>query len=118
MWRRMNSLQGRLTVLLTVAALAGALVYAGITQWPLPQLLVWMHKDLALAIRAPMQLGIYGGLLASVIVLLPLAFWLAGLVMAPVSRLLRALEGAVASYRDGDFSFSVAINRRDELGEL
>ncbi|WP_158752787.1 ATP-binding protein [Dyella sp. S184] len=118
MWRRMNSLQGRLTVLLTVAALAGALVYAGITQWPLPQLLVWMHTDLALAIRAPMQLGIYGGLLASVIVLLPLAFWLAGLVMAPVSRLLRALEGAVASYRDGDFSFSIAINRRDELGEL
>ena len=118
MWRRMNSLQGRLTVLLTVAGLAGALVYAGITQWPLPQLLVWMHKDLALAIRAPMQLGIYGGLLASVIVLLPLAFWLAGLVMAPVSRLLRALEGAVASYRDGDFSFSIAINRRDELGEL
>jgi two-component system nitrogen regulation sensor histidine kinase NtrY len=32
--------------------------------------------------------------------------------------LLRALEGAVASYRDGDFSFSIAIDRRDELGEL
>jgi hypothetical protein len=28
--------------------------------------------------------------------------------MAPVSRLLRALEGAVASYRDGDFSLSIA----------
>jgi len=118
MWRRLSSLQGRLTILLAFAGLAGALIYAGITQWPLPQLLVWMHTDLALAIRAPMQLGIYGGLLASVIVLLPLAFWLAGLVMAPVSRLLRALEGAVASYRDGDFSFSIAINRRDELGEL
>jgi nitrogen fixation/metabolism regulation signal transduction histidine kinase len=36
----------------------------------------------------------------------------------PVSRLLRALEGAVASYRDGDFSFSIAANRRDELGKL
>ncbi|AGG87986.1 sensor histidine kinase [Rhodanobacter denitrificans] len=118
MWRRLNSLQGCLTLLLAVAGLAGALVYAGVTQWPLPQLLLWLRKDLALSIRAPMQVGIYGGLLASVVVLLPLAFWLAGQVMAPVSRLLRALEGAVASYRDGDFSFSIAINRRDELGEL
>ena len=50
--------------------------------------------------------------------LLPLAFWLAGRVLAPLSRLLRALEGAVVSYRDGDFSLSIAINRRDELGEL
>lgn len=118
MWRRLNSLQGRLTLLLAVAGVAGALVYAGVTQWPLPQLLLWLRRDLALSIRAPMQLGIYGGLLASVLVLLPLAFWLAGRVMAPVSRLLRALEGAVASYRDGDFSFSIAVNRRDELGEL
>jgi two-component system nitrogen regulation sensor histidine kinase NtrY len=115
---RLNSLQMRLTALLAVAGLAGALIYAGVTQWPLPQLLLWLRKDLALTIRAPMQLGIYGGMLASLIVLLPLAFWLAGQVMAPVSRLLRALEGAVASYRDGDFSFSIAIDRRDELGEL
>ncbi len=118
MWRRLSSLQGRLTVLLAVAGLFGALLYAGITQWPLPQLLQWLHTDLTLTIRTPMQLGIYGGVLVSVIVMLPLAFWLAGLVMAPVSRLLRALEGAVASYRDGDFSFSIAVDRRDELGEL
>ena len=118
MWRRLNSLQGRMTLLLAMAGLAGALVYAGVTQWPLPQLLLWLRKDLALSIRAPMQVGIYGGLLASVVVLLPLAFWLAGRVMAPLSRLLRALEGAVASYRDGDFSFSIAIDRSDELGEL
>jgi nitrogen fixation/metabolism regulation signal transduction histidine kinase len=52
------------------------------------------------------------------LVLLPLAFWLGGQVMAPIRRLLRALEGAVASYRDGDFSFSIAADRRDELGEL
>ncbi|MFC5527199.1 sensor histidine kinase [Rhodanobacter ginsengisoli] len=115
---RLNSLQMRLTALLAVAGLAGALIYAGVTQWPLPQLLQWLRKDLALTIHAPMPLGIYGGMLASLIVLLPLAFWLAGQVMAPVSRLLRALEGAVASYRDGDFSFSIAIDRRDELGEL
>ncbi len=118
MWRRLNSLHLRLTLLLLLAGVAGALIYAGVSQWPLPQLLRWLHKDLALTIRAPMQLGIYGGLLASLIVLVPLAFWLAGRAMAPVSRLLRALEGAVASYRDGDFSFSIAIDRRDELGRL
>ncbi|MEP7186038.1 MAG: ATP-binding protein [Rhodanobacter sp.] len=118
MWRGLTSLRGRLTVLLALAGLAGALTYAGVTQWPLPQLLAWLRTDLAVAIRAPTQWGIFGGLLASLIVVLPLALWLAGQVMAPVSRLLRALEGAVASYRDGDFSFSIAIDRRDELGEL
>ncbi len=118
MWRRLNSLHLRLTLLLLLAGVAGALIYAGVSQWPLPQLLRWLHTDLALTVRAPMQVGIYGGLLASLIVLLPLAFWLAGRAMAPVSRLLRALEGAVASYRDGDFSFSIAIDRGDELGRL
>ncbi|MDQ6646418.1 MAG: ATP-binding protein [Pseudomonadota bacterium] len=118
MWRRLNSLHGRLTLLLTLAGVAGALTYAGVTQWPLPQLLAWLRTDLTVAIRAPTQWGVFGGLLASLIVVLPVAFWLAGQVMAPISRLLRALEGAVASYRDGDFSFSIAINRRDELGAL
>ncbi|MGC1549673.1 MAG: ATP-binding protein [Rhodanobacter sp.] len=116
--RRLNSLEGRLTGLLALAALSGALLYAGMTQWPLPQLLVWLHKDLTLDVPAPMQLGIYGALIISVIVLLPLAWWLAHGVMGPLKRLLRALEGAVASYRDGDFSFSIAVNRSDELGEL
>ena len=37
---------------------------------------------------------------------------------APIQQLLRAVEGAVASYRDGDFSFSIASERGDELGEL
>jgi two-component system nitrogen regulation sensor histidine kinase NtrY len=118
MWRGLTSLRGRLTLLLALAGVSGALTYAGVTQWPLPQLLAWLRTDLAVAIRAPTQWGIFGGLLASLIVVLPVALWLAGQVMTPVSRLLRALEGAVASYRDGDFSFSIAIDRRDELGEL
>lgn len=116
--RHLTSLKGRLTLLLWVAGLAGALIYAGITHWPLPQLVLWARRDLGLFLHTQTRLGVYGGLLASVIVLLPLTFWLAGRVMAPVSRLLRALEGAVASYRDGDFSFSIAADRRDELGEL
>lgn len=118
MWRRLNSLQGRLTLLLAMAGVAGALTYAGVTRWPLPQLLGWLRTDLTVVITAPTQWGVLGGLVASLVVVVPLAFWLAGVVMAPVSRLLRALEGAVASYRDGDFSFSIAIDRRDELGDL
>ena len=35
-----------------------------------------------------------------------------------MATLLRALEGGVASYRDGDFSFSIATRRHDELGDL
>lgn len=128
MWRQLNSLRGRLTLLLGFASVAGALIYAGVTQWPLPQLLLWLQTALAAkpatttaaAVKTPIELhlGIYGGLGICAVLLLLLAFWLAGRAMSPVSRLLRALEGAVASYRDGDFSFSIAINRRDELGEL
>jgi len=36
----------------------------------------------------------------------------------PVVRLLRALSGAVGSYRDGDFSHSLIADRNDELGDL
>ena len=127
MWRRLNSLQTRLTVLLALASVAGAFIYAGVTQWPLPQLLTWMQTELTvndstvpLAVKAApvTHLGIYSALGICAVLLLLLASWLAGQAMAPVSRLLRALEGAVASYRDGDFSISIAIHRRDELGEL
>src|SRR5689334_11925977 len=36
----------------------------------------------------------------------------------PVLRLLRAMAGAVGSYRDGDFSHSLVADRNDELGDL
>jgi nitrogen fixation/metabolism regulation signal transduction histidine kinase len=118
MWQRLNSLQTRLALLLLAAAVIGALVYVGIVQWPLPQLVAWLRSELAIPLRAPTQLGRYGGFVASVAVLLPLAWWLAHRAMAPINKLLRALEGAVASYRDGDFSFSIAARRGDELGQL
>jgi nitrogen fixation/metabolism regulation signal transduction histidine kinase len=113
---RSLSLQLRLTLLLVVVGVAGALIYTGVTQWPLPQLIVWMKKDLSLVV--PMPTGQYSGFIVTLIVLLPLSLWLGHLVMSPVNRMLRALEGAVASYRDGDFSFSIAADRRDELGDL
>lgn len=115
---QLRSLQARLTGLLMLASLSGALVYAGLTQWPLPQVLAWLRHDPRLGVHLPPWPGISGGLLATLLVLLPLAFWLGGQVMSPIRRLLRALEGAVASYRDGDFSFSIAADRRDELGAL
>jgi len=116
--RRLDSLRLRLTLLLLLAAVSGALIFALVTQGPFSWLLTWLREDLALAIRVPARLGVVASLLISLLALLPLAFWMAGVVMAPLSRLLRALEGAVASYRDGDFSFSIAIDRRDELGKL
>lgn len=118
MLRGLSSLESRMVLLLGVAGVSGALVYAGVTQWPLPQILVWVREDMGVDLGAPAHFSFYGGLVVSVVLLLPLAFWLGHRVMSPITRLLRALEGAVASYRDGDFSFSIAASRRDELGEL
>jgi two-component system nitrogen regulation sensor histidine kinase NtrY len=50
--------------------------------------------------------------------LLPVSLYATHRVLAPVLAMFRALAGTVSSYRDGDFSFSLAWKRRDELGEL
>lgn len=47
---RLRSLEGRLAILLAFAALMGALVYIGVTSWPLPQTLKWLHAALTLDI--------------------------------------------------------------------
>jgi two-component system nitrogen regulation sensor histidine kinase NtrY len=44
--------------------------------------------------------------------------WLAARVMQPIGQMLRALSSTVASYREGDFSLSLVVDRDDELGEL
>src|ERR1700722_2637633 len=49
--------------------------------------------------------------------ILPMA-WLAARVMQPIGQMLRALSSTVASYKEGDFSLSLAVRRGDELGEL
>lgn len=46
------------------------------------------------------------------------ALYAARRMTAPIDTLLRALEGAVASFRDGDFSFSIASDRGDAIGDL
>jgi nitrogen fixation/metabolism regulation signal transduction histidine kinase len=51
------------------------------------------------------------------IAMLPV-LWLAARVLRPIRQLLRALTGTVASYREGDFSVSLVVDRDDELGKL
>jgi two-component system nitrogen regulation sensor histidine kinase NtrY len=60
----------------------------------------------ALAVLAGATVALLGALVA------------ARMTSTPVARLLRALENAVASFRDGDFSVSMHSDRGDELGDL
>jgi nitrogen fixation/metabolism regulation signal transduction histidine kinase len=93
---RVFSTTGRLAALLWLAALAGA----------------------ALALLLARDLPVWTALLLAWLALALPLLWLAFMVVAPLRRLLRALESSVASYRDGDFSFGIAARRRDELGAL
>jgi two-component system, NtrC family, nitrogen regulation sensor histidine kinase NtrY len=91
------SLEGKLSLLLSAAAAAGAALGA-----------VLLH-----------QFGnLWLALLLAVLIVVPLAAWLGSRVGDPLARLLRALEGAVASYRDADFSISLPADRNDEFGDL
>jgi two-component system nitrogen regulation sensor histidine kinase NtrY len=91
------SLEGRLSLLLALAALAGIVLGAYLVPaLPEPQL----------------------GLAAAIAIALFACLAVARLVTRPVARLLRALAGSVVSFRDGDFSFSLGTRRRDELGDL
>lgn len=57
-------------------------------------------------------------ILPAVLAALAFAAWLADLMLAPLRRLLRSLVAVVSSYRDGDFSISIPVDRSDEIGEL
>lgn len=114
---RLISLEGRQSLLLVITALLGVLVYLALSVWPVPQVAVWVADTMGLG-PVVWPRGVWLWLLLTMIVLLPLALWLGYRSMRPMARVSRALEGAVASYRDGDFSFSIAIDRKDELGDL
>ena len=113
------TLWARLALLLLAAALAGVAVQAGLTEWPLPQALAALRGALGLgpAWTAPAP-GSGAAWALSVLILAPACLWAAGVVLAPLHRLLRALEGAVLSYRDGDFSLSLVADGHGELGRL
>ncbi len=94
---RLFSLEGKLVLLLGTTAVAGAVLGATLNHW-------FDEPYIAVPLAGA--------------VLLPAALWLGQRVSQPVTSLLRALEGAVASYRDSDFSFSLSATRRDEFGDL
>ena len=94
---RFSSLEGKLALLLITATLVAAVSAALLTTWTGSPLL--------------------GAAVAVAAWLLPVA-WAAHASMQPIRRLLRALSGSVASYRDGDFSISLRTRRHDELGQL
>lgn len=115
---RLTSLEGRLSLLLGAMALIGMLMFIAVTRWPLPQLVTATADLLGLESGATWLHTPAGGLLVGIGVLLPLSALLGRRIVLPLARLLRALEGAVASYRDGDFSISISTPRKDELGDL
>ncbi len=91
------SLSGKLALLLFVFALVAIAATA---------LLHYLLDNLVLA-----------ALLAALLCAL-LAPWLAHRYLARQLSLFRALSGSVASFRDGDFSFSLARRSKDELDDL
>jgi signal transduction histidine kinase len=48
----------------------------------------------------------------------PLAMYIVRRTLVPMTAMFRVLAGTVTSYRDGDFAFSLAWRRNDELGDL
>jgi nitrogen fixation/metabolism regulation signal transduction histidine kinase len=54
----------------------------------------------------------------TLVVVVPLALYLIRGPLSPMLAMFRALSGTVTSYRDGDFAFSLAWKRDDELGDL
>lgn len=93
----MLSLRARARLALAAAAVVPPLVILGVR-------------------RAGLESG--PALLVAVAVMLPLIGWLASFWLSPLLRLTRALEGAVLSYRDGDFSLSLAPDGPRELALL
>lgn len=95
--RRRLSLAGRLAAILLLVVLSSAAAGVGF---------VALLNEPLLAV------------LATVAVLLLPVLWLARRSLRGALSLFRALEGTVTSYRDGDYGFSLAWPRNDELGDL
>ncbi|HET7779204.1 MAG TPA: ATP-binding protein [Rudaea sp.] len=91
------SLEGKLTLLMAIAAAIAAALTTILSAW--------------------LQVTWLGSLFA-LLLTLPLAIVVARLVTAPMMRALHALVGSVVSLRDGDFSVSLAESRSDEFGDL
>ncbi len=95
--RPLTSLKGKLALILWAWVLIAAALAAWIAHASGSVLLAWV--------------------VVAAVALLPVISTAARAVR-PLSQMLRALSGTVASYREGDFSVSLVAGRRDELGEL
>lgn len=94
---RLLSLEGKLAAAMAFAAALAAGLTAVLLAWlPMP----------------------WGAAAAAFVAVLPVAMLAARLMARPVVELIRALSGSVVAFRDGDFSFSIADRRRDEMGDL
>ncbi|UPG88953.1 ATP-binding protein [Luteibacter aegosomaticola] len=117
------SLEGRMALVVGASAVVGALVFAGIAIWPFPQAMAWLdelgkHPGHPVVPGTPQPLDMRTALIICLLLLVPLSAWMAHVLVEPIRRLMRALESAVASYRDGDYSMSIGTDRMDELGDL
>jgi nitrogen fixation/metabolism regulation signal transduction histidine kinase len=92
------SLSGRITGVFFLNLFATAVLFvAGSALLPLEP---WVIALLALALD------------------LPLAAWMLGRVLRPLSVMLQGLSDGIRSFWDRDFSVRLASHRKDELGEL
>jgi two-component system, NtrC family, nitrogen regulation sensor histidine kinase NtrY len=107
----------RLTLLLLLAAALAGAVHAAIVLWPLPQLLTTLRRAMGWALEAPAAGSALAWVLTGLMVL-PLCLGLAWRATAPLQRLLRALQGAVLSYREGDFSMSISAQGGGQTAEM
>ncbi len=108
-WHR--SLHLRLALCLAGAGVAAMLIHVTLTRWPVPQVL----GALGAAAPAPWSAGALG---LTMLLVLPIAWGLASLLLMPLRRLLRALESTVLSYRDGEFGSAIAADAPGGLSEL
>ena len=95
--RHRSSLTWRLSLVacaLISVAVAGALALQAWLDDP------WIAGATALAVMLPLAVSVLAG------------------ALAPMMAMFRALAGTVTSYRDGDFAFSLAWRRNDQLGDL
>ncbi len=107
---RTVSLRLRVFSLVMAHVVGALLIHAALVHWPLPQVLQWAAGSPALGAGwwqtpAPWSAT---AMLSTLAVMLPVSWTLTGALLNPLQRLMRALEGAVLRYQDGDFSMGIA----------
>lgn len=112
-----HSLTSRLVLLFMSVLLLAGLLHAALVHWPLPALLALLRAQLGWPVQAPAA-GSPTALGLTLLLMLPLLAAIATWATAPLARLMRALQGAVLAYREGDFSMSIRARGHGELGEL